>query len=182
MSFIAIALISKEAASVGTHATCVTNHESIEYSPEIAACATPVYNVPPIIEESKASLDPVTNRQESDVSLHSFNLEIEAPPAKSKKSRHNRTATNELLMDYLQGDGASENRAMVRIESSGVAIEDVYYGVHDGDILGVGVTGNVRLITRKDTGTQKALKRLDLSNLRNKDELNRLLDEIKIMW
>lgn len=158
----------------------------MEYSPEAANSPAPICNVPPIVEESRVSSDPAAAvaaaRQESEVSLHSLNLEIEAKPAESKKSRHKRTATNELLMEYLQGDGASENRAMVRIENSGIAIEDVYDGVHDGEVLGVGVTGSVRLITRKDTGTQRALKRLDLSNLRNRDDLNRLLDEIKIMW
>ena len=39
----------------------------------------------------------------------------------------------------------------------------------------------MRLITRKDTGIQRALKRLDLSNLRNKEDLNKLLEEVKIM-
>ena len=57
----------------------------------------------------------------------------------------------------------------------------VYDGVHDGKVLGTGITGDVRLITRKDTGIQRALKRLDLSNLRNKEDLNKLLEEVKIM-
>jgi calcium-dependent protein kinase len=87
-----------------------------------------------------------------------------------------------MLLDYLRGEGASENRAMVYIENPlGVSIEDVYDGVHDGDVLGVGVTGNVRLITHKDTGIQRALKRLDLGHLRNSHDLDILLDEVKIM-
>lgn len=57
----------------------------------------------------------------------------------------------------------------------------VYDGVHDGRVLGTGITGDVRLITRKDTGIQRALKRLDLSDLRNKEDLNTLLEEVKIM-
>ena len=57
----------------------------------------------------------------------------------------------------------------------------VYDGVHDGKVLGTGITGDVRLITRKDTGIQRALKRLDLSDLRNKEDLNTLLEEVKIM-
>jgi calcium-dependent protein kinase len=87
-----------------------------------------------------------------------------------------------MLLDYLRGEGASENRAMVHIENPrGVSIEDVYEGVHDGDVLGVGITGNVRLITHKETGIQRALKRLDLSHLKNKHDLDVLLDEVKIM-
>jgi hypothetical protein len=137
--------------------------------------------VPPIVEESRASIDSAAGHQESELSLHSLNLEIEASPADKSKRSHKRSATNELLMEDLQNEGSTENRAMVRIESS-VVIEDVYDGVHDGEILGVGVTGSVRLITRKDTGVQRAVKRLDLSNLKSKTDLKTLLGEIKIMW
>jgi hypothetical protein len=174
--------ITKEAASVGTHATFVTSHESLDCCPETAGNQTPICNVPPIVEESRASIDSAAARQESELSLHSLNLEIEGTPSdKSKRNRHKRSATNELLMEYLQNEGSTENRAMVRIESS-ILIEDVYDGVHDGEVLGVGVTGSVRLITRKDTGVQRAVKRLDLSNLKCKADLETLLSEIKIMW
>ena len=133
---------------------------------------------PQNVEESAVCIGSVTMCQESDAPLSLPDLDLQVPP-KRAKSGHRRTKTNELLMEYLQGDGAASNRAMVSFES--ISIEDVYYGVHDGEVLGVGVTGDVRLITRKDTGTQRALKRLDLSNLKNKDDLHRLLEEVKIM-
>ena len=60
-------------------------------------------------------------------------------------------------------------------------IEEIYDGVHDGKILGEGVTGKVRLITHKETGIQLAVKRLDLGLVTSEEDLNRLLEEIKIM-
>ena len=52
-------------------------------------------------------------------------------------------------------------------------IEEVYDGVYDGPILGVGVSGQVRLIKSKETGQMYALKRLDMSILGNGATLNR---------
>jgi len=71
---------------------------------------------------------------------------------------------------------------MVHFENSaGMPIEAVYDGVHDGDILGEGVTGLVRLITHKKTGIKRAVKRLDLVRVADDDDIDRLIDEIKIM-
>jgi len=64
---------------------------------------------------------------------------------------------------------------------TGVPIEEIYDGVHDGHVLGVGVTGKVRRITHKETSIQRAVKRLDLSLIDNDVDLERLFDEIKIM-
>ena len=165
-----------EQSSIATHTTHVISHESLE-------CVEPVNHktpnfVPPSAEKSADCISSLAINEESDVPLSSLHLDLQVPP-KSVKPGHKRTKTNELLMEYLQGDGAAENRAMVSIES--ISIEDVYDGVHDGEVLGVGITGDVRLITRKDTGTQRALKRLDLSDLKDKDDLHRLLEEVKIM-
>ena len=63
----------------------------------------------------------------------------------------------------------------------GVPIEDIYDGVHDGEVLGEGITGKVRLITHKETGIQRALKRLDLGLISNEEDLNSLFEEIKVM-
>lgn len=86
------------------------------------------------------------------------------------------------VKDYLQADGASSNRAMVHIETPlGIPIEAVYDGVRDGEVLGEGIAGVVRRITHKDTGIQRAVKRLDLELVTSDEDLDRLLDEIKIM-
>ena len=47
----------------------------------------------------------------------------------------------------------------------GTPIEDVYAGVHDGPILGSGLTGHVRRITHRQTHQPFALKVLDLTSL-----------------
>ena len=97
-----------------------------------------------------------------------------------------------IVKDYLQVEGPSCNRSMVHIESSifGLPIEKVYDGVHDGEVLGEGVGGKVRLITHRETGIERAVKCLDLDRVgdagddgddENDADLNRLLDEIKIM-
>jgi len=85
-----------------------------------------------------------------------------------------------MVKDYLQSEGA--NRAMVHIETPfGLPIEEVYDGVHTGEVLGEGIAGKVRRITHRGTGIQRAVKRLDLDLVTRDEDLNRLLDEIKIM-
>ena len=84
------------------------------------------------------------------------------------------------ITSYLKTSGATGSRVMVHIENpSGVPIEAVYDGVHNGRALGEGITGVVRLITHRKTGIQLAVKRLDLDMVDG--NLDRLLDEIKIM-
>jgi len=110
----------------------------------------------------------------------------EATPT-TKSSTHSRKKSGTIVADYLQSTGPSSNRCCVHIESTlfGLPIEAVYDGVRDGRVLGEGVAGKVRLITHKETGIKRAVKRLDLGLIKdNEDEdtlLNTLLDEIKIM-
>ena len=53
--------------------------------------------------------------------------------------------------------------------------------MHTGEELGRGVAGIVRLITHRDTGIQRAVKRLDLDLVNTDEDMDKLLDEIKIM-
>lgn len=63
----------------------------------------------------------------------------------------------------------------------GKTVEDVYYGVDSGRILGDGVSGEVRKITHKETGEMFALKKLDMSKIRSERQAMQLLEEIEIM-
>ena len=63
----------------------------------------------------------------------------------------------------------------------GKPIEEVYDGVHNGPILGSGVSGMVRLVTHKATGLQYAVKCLDLGLVGTKEGLAQLREEIFIM-
>ncbi|KAL3791803.1 hypothetical protein HJC23_002434 [Cyclotella cryptica] len=170
-----------QAPSDPTHDTCLTSHDSSECCAETTSAneASPSSAKSfPILEESKIRIDSEADRQDAGVSLHSISPE---DLSNSEGSTHVKK-TSDMLLDYFRGDGASENRTMVYIENPlGVSIEDVYDGVHDGKVLGVGVTGEVRLITHKETGIQRALKRLDLGHLKNSHDLDVLLDEVKIM-
>jgi len=61
-------------------------------------------------------------------------------------------------------------------------IELVYDGVHDGPILGEGVSGVVRLVVHRATGVQYALKCLPYNRMTTGDEgLESLRNEIFIM-
>jgi len=63
----------------------------------------------------------------------------------------------------------------------GRAIEDVYDGVHDGEVLGSGISGVVRLAIHKNTGHKYAVKCLDLDLIGTAEGLEQLRDEIYIM-
>lgn len=63
----------------------------------------------------------------------------------------------------------------------GKPIEEVYNGVHDGPVLGSGISGLVRLATHKATGLKYAVKCLDLSLVDTEEGLQQLREEIYIM-
>lgn len=60
-------------------------------------------------------------------------------------------------------------------------IEEVYSGVHNGRVLGVGVSGEVRLIVNKETGETFACKRLNLMDVDTDEARFQLIEEIDIM-
>ena len=70
---------------------------------------------------------------------------------------------------------------IVHYELYGKPIEMVYDGVHDGPLLGEGVTGLVRQVTHLATGAQYAVKCLDISKIKTEDQLQQLRQEIEIM-
>lgn len=63
----------------------------------------------------------------------------------------------------------------------GRPIEEVYEGVHDGLVLGSGVTGIVRKAKHRKTGVEYAVKCLDLGLIADKRMLKFLKDEVEIM-
>ncbi|KAL7466083.1 hypothetical protein ACHAXS_006380 [Conticribra weissflogii] len=63
----------------------------------------------------------------------------------------------------------------------GKPIEEVYNGVHDGPVLGSGISGLVRLATHKTTGLKYAVKCLDLGLVDTEEGLQQLREEIYIM-
>ena len=63
----------------------------------------------------------------------------------------------------------------------GRPIEEVYDGVHNGPVLGSGISGLVRLVTHKATGLKYAVKVLDLGLVETSEGLRQLREEIFIM-
>lgn len=63
----------------------------------------------------------------------------------------------------------------------GMPIEEVYDGVHNGPVLGSGISGLVRLVTHKKTGLKYAVKVLDLALVETAEGLRQLREEIFIM-
>ena len=63
----------------------------------------------------------------------------------------------------------------------GKPIEEVYDGVHNGPVLGSGISGMVRLATHKATGIKYAVKVLDLGLVESPEGLEQLREEIYIM-
>jgi len=63
----------------------------------------------------------------------------------------------------------------------GKPIEEVYDGVHEGKILGSGISGMVRLCTHKATGVKYAVKSLDLLLVESEQNRQQLREEIAIM-
>jgi len=71
---------------------------------------------------------------------------------------------------------------VVRIETDyGRPIDEIYEGVHDGEVLGKGISGVVRKVKHRVTGVEYAVKCLDLGLIRDERGLKALKDEIFIM-
>jgi hypothetical protein len=90
-----------------------------------------------------------------------------------------------LALDTLRQtivDQGGLTEALVRIATPfGKPIEEIYDGVHDGPVLGSGVSGLVRLILHRATGLKYAVKILDLGMIDSAQGLKQLRDEIFIM-
>lgn len=79
-------------------------------------------------------------------------------------------------------DAKTMSERVVHIEVPfGKPIEEVYNGVHDGPVLGSGISGLVRLATHKATELKYAVKCLDLGLVDNEEGLQQLREEIYIM-
>jgi hypothetical protein len=110
--------------------------------------------------------------------LASFNS---APTLHETKIGHKRTGSKLNLVDDLKC-GERRNHNLVRIEVPlGKPIEEVYEGVHDGQVLGSGVSGIVRRVTHRATKVEYAVKCLDLALIDSDAGLRQLKEEIYIM-
>jgi calcium-dependent protein kinase len=87
---------------------------------------------------------------------------------------------DEMVLDRKTACDFRQN--IVHIEcSSGKPIEEVYEGVHDGPVLGSGISGLVRLVTHKATGIKYACKILDMQLVDCEQAVQQLREEIVIL-
>lgn len=102
---------------------------------------------------------------------------------KRKMYKHKKTGSAIDLENMLNEQNCSSlTSKVVHIEVPfGRPIEEVYDGVHNGPILGSGVSGLVRKVTHKKTGVEYAVKSLDLGLVETKEGLEQLREEIFIM-
>ena len=85
------------------------------------------------------------------------------------------------MIEDRKGEGDLKSN-VVHIEVPfGKPIEEVYDGVHDGVVLGSGISGLVRLVSHKATGVKYAVKCLDLGLVETEEGLQQLREEIYIM-
>jgi calcium-dependent protein kinase len=95
---------------------------------------------------------------------------------------HKRKGTGlEAVIDEIKRNGDFQTKVVHFEDSHGKTIEEVYSGVHDGPILGTGISGLVRKATHKATGVQYAVKCLDLGLVGTADGLKQIREEIHIM-
>jgi len=86
------------------------------------------------------------------------------------------------LIDSINKSPSIEAHHGVHVVTKDVAsIESIYDGVKDGPVLGYGITGVVRLVTHKETGTQYAVKYLSLNQIETAQGLAQLREEVGIL-
>lgn len=108
------------------------------------------------------------------------------PRAMGKKSKrvvehHFLNHVDRIGLEEMRQSLIAEGKMPVRMETPmGESIESVYDGVHDGRVLGTGVSGLVRLVTHKETGVDYAVKIMDLTKYGTEKRLTQLKNEVLI--
>ena len=113
--------------------------------------------------------------------LSSSTKSINSSSHRRRKSRNLTHSDSKIgLNEIICGDLPNPN--LVRIEVPlGKPIEEVYDGVHDGPVLGSGISGIVRLVKHRTTQVSYAVKCLDLALIDSDEGLRQLKEEIYIM-
>jgi calcium-dependent protein kinase len=124
---------------------------------------------------SWAGSDNEEQQQQADTSRRS--------PKRNPRTLKHSHSGSAIDLENLHNDAACTlTSKVVHIEVPfGKPIEEVYDGVHNGPVLGSGVSGLVRLVTHKKTGVEYAVKCLDLGLVGTKEGLQQLREEIFIM-
>jgi hypothetical protein len=146
--------------------------------PEVVVAKT---SAPDSASDSDLSLEKDSIRQ----SRHGYESGASTDELGRSSHHHHRVRTDTSTLDNIKADLLIDGNLgmnVVRIESQfGTPIEEIYDGVHDGPVLGSGVSGIVRKVTHRRTGVEYAVKCLDLGLVKGEEGLNALREEIVIM-
>ena len=116
-----------------------------------------------------------------DTSVHSGNYLSESTH-NAKMLKHSASAIGlERLIEDKKTNGNLAHNIVHMEVPFGKPIEEVYDGVHDGPVLGSGISGLVRLCKHRKTGSKYAVKCLDLGLVDTDEGLQQLREEIAIM-
>jgi hypothetical protein len=124
------------------------------------------------------------NHSDEDSSHHSESnsARFERKMSNPKTLVHSTSAIglDEMIEDRREMGDIKSNVVHIEVPF-GKPIEEVYEGVHNGPVLGSGISGLVRLVTHKATGLKYAVKVLDLGLVDTSEGLHQLREEIFIM-
>jgi hypothetical protein len=112
-------------------------------------------------------------------SVHSH-LERRSSNPKSLAHSTSAIGLDEMIEDRREMGDIRQNVVHIEVPF-GKPIEEVYEGVHNGPVLGSGISGLVRLVSHKATGLKYAVKVLDLGLVDTAEGLSQLREEIFIM-
>jgi hypothetical protein len=102
--------------------------------------------------------------------------------AHSKTLKHSSSVLGiDKMIEDRKNNGSLADRIVHMEVPFGKPIEEVYDGVHDGPVLGSGISGLVRLCVHKKTKGKYAVKCLDLGLVESEEGLQQLREEIAIM-
>lgn len=108
--------------------------------------------------------------------------QIMSDSAHSRTLKHSSSVLGiDKMIEDRKNNGSLADRIVHMEVPFGKPIEEVYDGVHDGPVLGSGISGLVRLCVHKKTKGKYAVKCLDLGLVESEEGLQQLREEIAIM-
>eukprot|EP00814_Leptocylindrus_danicus_P000657 CAMPEP_0116048316 /NCGR_PEP_ID=MMETSP0321-20121206/29478_1 /TAXON_ID=163516 /ORGANISM="Leptocylindrus danicus var. danicus, Strain B650" /LENGTH=942 /DNA_ID=CAMNT_0003530491 /DNA_START=66 /DNA_END=2894 /DNA_ORIENTATION=+ len=130
------------------------------------------------------SLSASQHKNNLDASLHRSRHGHSSNSLKDKKgmltSKPSAVGLDQMIENRREEGNLTNNVVHIEVPF-GKPIEEVYDGVHDGKVLGSGISGIVRLCTHKESGVKYAVKCLDLGLIDSVEQLTQLREEIFIM-
>jgi len=124
-------------------------------------------------QDNEKRLSAILEQHDENENVEIKNTDSAVPQARKSRQR---------MISTMASRRQSLRSKVVNFESKyGSTVDDVYYGLNDGRILGTGVVGTVRKVTHRRTGKAFACKIMDVKTIRGADALLQLRTEIEAM-